>query len=170
MSDNTLIAAEVISAYVTNNSVPASELPNLIRAVVAAFDGLDQLQVVQEPAPSLEPAVPVKKSVHRDYIVSLETGVRFQTLARHLGSLGLTPDEYRAKWGLAADYPMTSASYSAKRSQMSKDLGLGRRKVAEPVEASSATKEPRSTPTGPAKPANAPESVQDAPGAIQEAA
>ena len=135
-----------------------------------SFENLNVTQVVQEPTPTLVPAVPVKKSVHHDYIVSLQTGERFQTLARHLSSLGLTPDEYRAKWGLAADYPMTSASYSAKRSQMSKDLGLGRRKAAEPVEASSATREPRSTPTAPAKPANPPEAVQDAPEEAQEAA
>ena len=173
MSDNTLIAAEVISAYVTNNSVPASELPDMIRAVVAAFDNLDQPQVVQEPAPSLEPAVPVKKSVHHDYIVSLETGGRFQTLRRHLSSLGMTPDEYRAKWGLPSDYPMTSASYSAKRSQMSKDLGLGRRK-AEPVEAPPETaKKPRSTPTAPAQAevsADTPKGVQDTSVTAQEAA
>ena len=170
MSDNTLISAEVISAYVTNNSVPASELPELIRAVVAAFDNLGQTQLAQEPTPTLEPAVPVKKSVHRDYLVSLEDGQRYQTLRRHLGALGMTPDEYRAKWGLPAEYPMTSAAYSAKRSQMSKDLGLGRRRAAEPTEASAATKEPRSTPTVSVKPANPPESVQDAPEAVWEAA
>ena len=100
MPDNTLIAAEVISAYVTNNSIPANELPDLIRAVVAAFDSLGQPQVAQELAPTLVPAVPIRKSVHQDYIVSLEDGKRYQTLKRHLTALGMTPDEYRAKWGL----------------------------------------------------------------------
>lgn len=173
MSDNTLIAAEVISAYVTNNSVPASELPDLIRAVVASFDVLSQTQVAQQSMPILIPAVPVKKSVHHDYIVSLETGKRFQTLARHLSSLGLTPDEYRAKWGLAADYPLTCQAYSQKRSEMSKALGLGKKKVPEPVEAPAAAKKPRSHPKDQAEaapPANEPSSVQNAPASIQEAA
>ena len=99
MSDNTLIAAEVISAYVSNNSVPASELSDLIRAVVAAFDNLGKTQVLQEPTTTLVPAVAVKKSVHQDYLISLEDGKRYQTLRRHLNALGMTPDEYRAKWG-----------------------------------------------------------------------
>ncbi len=170
MSNNTLISAEVISAFVTNNSVPASELPNLIRVVVSAFDNLGQPHVVTEPAPTLVPAVPVKKSVHRNFLVSLEDGKRYQTLRRHLNALGMTADEYRAKWGLTADYPMTSASYSAKRSQMSKDLGLGLRKAAEPVLAPAAAEEPRPAPTASVAADSAPEGVQNAPEAAREAA
>ena len=162
MSDNNLIAAEVISAYVTNNPIPASELPDLIRAVVVAFDKLGQPQGNQEAAAKPEPAVSVKKSVHHDHIVSLEDGKRYQTLKRHLSALGMTPDEYRAKWGLAADYPMTSAAYSEKRSEMSKALGLGKKKPIMPVEAPAKVRKPRPQPTAIEAPAKAPESVQEA--------
>lgn len=173
MSDNTIIAAEVVSAFVTNNSVPASELPDLIRAVVSAFDNLGKPQIASGSAPTLIPAVPVKKSVHHDYLISLEDGRRYQSLKRHLSALGMTPDQYRAKWGLAADYPMTSAFYSAKRSEMSKSLGLGRKKATEPVSAPVAAEKARSKPKDQAEasaPENEREGVQDAPEAVQEAA
>ena len=169
MSYNTLIAAEVISAYVTNNSVPASELPDLIRAVVLAFDNLGQLQV-EEPVPTIVPAVPIKKSVHHDYLVSLEDGKRYQTLRRHLSALGLTPHEYRAKWDLPADYPMVARAYSAKRSELSKAFGLGRKKTVEPVVASAMAEEVRSAQTASVAVESAPEGVQDAPEAAREAA
>ena len=126
MSDSTQIAAEIVSAYVSNNSVPAVELPDLISAVGRALDGLGQeVDIAETVAPV--PAVPVKKSVHRDYLVSLETGERFQTLRKHLSGHGMTPDDYRAKWGLSADYPMTAPAYSERRSALAKSLGLGRK-------------------------------------------
>lgn len=79
------------------------------------------------PKPKQEPAVPIKKSVTDDYIICLEDGKKFKSMKRHLSKLGMTPDEYRAKWGLPSDYPIVCASYSAKRSQLAKDSGLGRK-------------------------------------------
>ena len=108
--------------------------------------------------------------MHHDYLISLEDGKRYQTLRRHLNALGMTPDEYRAKWGLEADYPMVSRAYSAKRSQMSKDLGLGRKKTVEPVVASATAEEPHSAPTAPVAAESAPEGVQNAREAAREAA
>ncbi len=164
MSDNTLLATEVISAFVSHNSVPAVDLPELIRAVVRAFDKLGRVLVAQEIAVEKSvPAVPIKKSVHHDFLVSLEDGKRYQTLKRHLSALGITPDEYRAKWGLAADYPMTSASYSTKRSEMSKTLSLGKKKPSKPVEAPAAkVRKSRPKPTAAVEAlATDPESVQE---------
>lgn len=161
----------IISAHVAHNSVPYAELPNLIQAV---HDSLVTIATgkkgpVEQPKP--EPAVAVKKSVHHSYLVSLEDGKRYQTLRRHLSALGMTPDEYRAKWGLAADYPMTSASYSAKRSEMSKALGLGKKKVVEPVEVPVAVQKPRGKPKVEAKAPEVPtEDVQKPAAIVQEPA
>ena len=138
MQDNKIIAAEIVSAYVRNNSVPSSELPSLIKSVVAALDNLGRAQDVPEAAPKLEAPVSIKKSVHRDYLISLEDGKRYKTLKRHLSTLGLTPDAYRAKWGLPSDYPMVAQAFSERRSEMSKARGLGRRAATEPVEATGA--------------------------------
>ncbi len=161
---------EIIASHVAHNSVPHSELPGLIQAVHGSLVTIASGAKAPVEQPKREPAVPVKKSVHHDYLVSLEDGKRYQTLKRHLSALGMTPDEYRAKWGLRGDYPMTSASYSAKRSQMSKDLGLGRQKAAEPVLAPAAAEEPRPAPTAPVAADSAPEGVQNAPEAAREAA
>ena len=110
--------------------------------------------------------------MHHDYIVSLEDGKRYQTLKRHLTALGMTPDEYRAKWGLNPNYLMTSTAYSEKRSEMSKVLGLGRKKAVEPVRPQTATKKPRakaSAKVEAAEPTLEPKRTQDAPEAVQEA-
>lgn len=162
MSDNTLISAEIIAAFVSHNSVPASELPALIRAVVGAFDNLGKAPVVEKPAPKLEPAVPIKKSIHHEFLYSLEDGKKYLTLKRHLSSRGMTPEQYREKWSLPADYPMTSNAYAEKRSAMSIALGLGRKKPIKPVEDSAKVRNPRPKPTGAAEaPAKPPESVQE---------
>ena len=120
--------AEIVSAYVANNRVPASELPSLLASVHAALSGISA-----PPAPN-EPSVPevkkpsaaeIRRSIKPDALISFEDGKAYQVLRRHLGLLGLTPDAYRAKWGLPADYPMTSAAYAAKRSALAKQIGLG---------------------------------------------
>ncbi|MDQ2633759.1 MAG: MucR family transcriptional regulator [Pseudomonadota bacterium] len=122
------LTAEIVSAYVTKNRLPAAGLPDLIASISDSIRKLGE----PEPAPEapLVPAVNPKKSVHPDYIVCLEDGKKFKSMKRHLTSHGLTPQQYRAKWGLPADYPMTSPNYSATRSAMAKDIGLGQKPVA----------------------------------------
>lgn len=128
-SDNLIgLTADVVSAYVSNNPVPAGELPSLIGQVHA---GLASRMYGTEDVKSeaQKPAVPVRKSVTPDYIVSLEDGKKFKSLRRHLAThCGLTPEEYRAKWGLPADYPMVAPNYAAARSALAKTMGLGRKR------------------------------------------
>ena len=131
--DTTLIelTAVVVAAYVSNNPVPASDLPALIADVHSAL-GRTRAPAVK-PTPELKPAVNPKKSVFPDYIINLEDGKRYQSLKRNLATRhGLTPAEYRAKWGLPPDYPMVAPNYAAQRSALAKSIGLGRKK-AEPV-------------------------------------
>ncbi|MER8748040.1 MucR family transcriptional regulator [Mesorhizobium sp. M1050] len=121
------LTADVVSAYVSNNPVPVSDLPALIGQVHAALKGTAGSVSAEEPE-ALRPAVPVKKSVTPDYIICLEDGKKFKSLKRHLSTdFGLTPDEYRAKWSLSADYPMVAPNYAATRSAMAKTMGLGRK-------------------------------------------
>ena len=127
--NNTLVelTAEVVSAYVANNPVPASELASLIAQIHRTMSGLTSgsTAVPQEP---LKPAVNPKRSVHDDYIICLEDGKKFKSLKRHLMShYGLTPEDYRAKWNLPADYPMVAPNYAAARSDLAKRMGLGRK-------------------------------------------
>jgi predicted transcriptional regulator len=118
-------ATGIVSAYVRNNLLETAELPDLIRNVHAALVGLSTAGEA-EPEP-LKPAVPVKKSIYKDYLVCLEDGLKFKSLKRHLRSkYGLSPEEYRQKWGLPADYPMVAPGYSEKRSKLAKKMGLGR--------------------------------------------
>ena len=119
------LAAEIVTSFVSNNSVPRSELAALIEAVHAAVKRLEQpseaATAVSEP---LAPAVSVRKSVTPDYLSCLDDGRRFKSLRRHLATLGMTPEQYRAKWNLPSDYPMVAPSY-AQRSALAKSLGLG---------------------------------------------
>jgi predicted transcriptional regulator len=124
-SDLLGLTADIVAAYVQNNAMPVADLPSLIASVNSALSGL--LERVVPPPPELAPAVNPKKSVFPDYIVSLENGRKFKSMKRHLGLLGMTPDEYRAKWGLARDYPMVAPSYSAQRSALARSIGLGRK-------------------------------------------
>ena len=129
------LAADLVSAFVSNNPVPAAELPALIGTVHAALtktaNGSSQ-QTTEEPKKA--PAVSVKKSVQPDYIVCLEDGKRFKSLKRHLRTTyNLTPEQYRAKWGLPASYPMVAPNYAAARSELAKQLGLGQKRRSEPV-------------------------------------
>lgn len=119
------VTSDVVSAYVANNPVPVTSLPDLIASVHASLSGLSQQ--IAAPAEQKAPAVNPKKSVFPDHIISLEDGRKFKSMKRHLGLLGMTPDDYRAKWGLAHDYPMVAPNYAAKRSALAKASGLGRK-------------------------------------------
>jgi predicted transcriptional regulator len=127
--DNDLIelSTNVVSAYVSHNALSMTDLPKLIADVHAALKGLRSGDV-PEPVEELKPAVSVKKSIAADYIICLEDGKKFKSLKRHLRThYDLSPEEYREKWGLPADYPMVAPSYSATRSRLAKDNGLGRK-------------------------------------------
>jgi MucR family transcriptional regulator, transcriptional regulator of exopolysaccharide biosynthesis len=120
------LASEIVAAYVSNNTVPVSDLPSMIKSVHATLGGLATTSP-SEPATAQKPAVPVKRSVMPDYIVCLEDGKKLKMLKRYLRSrYGLSPEEYRAKWGLPADYPMVAPDYAAQRSEFAKQIGLGR--------------------------------------------
>ena len=119
------LTADIVSAFVSSNAVPMAGLSDLIASVHLSLSGLRQPVVA--PVAALVPAVNPKRSVFPDYIISLEDGRRFKSLKRHLGLLGMTPDEYRAKWGLARDYPMVAPNYAATRSALAKASGLGRK-------------------------------------------
>jgi predicted transcriptional regulator len=133
-TDTIELTADVISAYVSNNPVPVSELPSLIAQIHQSLTGLANGQAAT-PEEKLAPAVPIKKSITPEYIVCLDDGKKFKSLKRHLKTkFGITPEEYRAKWNLPADYPMVAPAYAAARSELAKKMGLGRKpKAAEPV-------------------------------------
>lgn len=126
-SDDLLkLVADIVAAYVSNNPVPVSEIPGMIKSVHSTLGSLSSA-TASETMTSQKPAVPVKKSVTNDYIVCLEDGKRLKMLKRYLRSnYNLTPEEYRAKWGLPADYPMVAPNYAAQRSEFAKKIGLGR--------------------------------------------
>ena len=118
------LTADIVAAHVSNNSVAVSDLPLLIGNVHNALSGLSGGTTV---APAPEPAVPVRSSVKKDYIVCLEDGKKLKMLKRHLMThYGMTPDDYRAKWGLPADYPMVAPAYAETRRVLAKAIGLGR--------------------------------------------
>ncbi len=128
-------AAAIIIAYVSNNQVGAAELPSLIASVRAALENpAGGAAAAAEPAPvELIPAVSIKKSITPDYLISLEDGKKFKSLKRYLAtSHGMTPDDYRKKWGLPDDYPMVAPNYAAARSALAKSMGLGRKRSDEP--------------------------------------
>jgi predicted transcriptional regulator len=127
------LTAELVAAYVSNNSVPVGELPSLIAEVHGALGRIGTVPVVVE-APVMEkqkPAVNPKKSIHDDYIICLEDGKHFKSLKRHLmAHYGLTPEQYRDKWDLDANYPMVAPNYAAARSILARNIGLGRKRKA----------------------------------------
>ena len=130
------LSADIVSAYVSNNSVPAADLPSLLHSVYAA---LTQTQgQKEEPKAEVVPAVSVRKSVTPDAIICLEDGKSFKSLKRHLRTTyDMTPEQYRAKWNLPADYPMVAPNYAKARSELARTMGLGqqRRKSKAPVDA-----------------------------------
>ncbi len=132
MSENAVgpleLAAQIVSAHVSNNTVEASALPGLIQEVYRTLNGLNggvgEVAASEKPTP----AVPIKKSVYPDYIICLEDGKKLKMLKRHLqSSYNMTPDQYRERWGLPRDYPMVAPSYAERRSDLAKEIGLGRK-------------------------------------------
>jgi predicted transcriptional regulator len=122
------LTASIVSAYVSNNPVPAGELPTLIGQVHSALTRVSSGQT-EASAEGLKPAISVKKSITSDYIICLEDGKRFKSLKRHLRSqYNLTPEQYREKWGLGSDYPMVAPNYAAARSRLAKQMGLGQQR------------------------------------------
>ncbi|MDR3372922.1 MAG: MucR family transcriptional regulator [Ancalomicrobiaceae bacterium] len=123
------LAADIVSAYVSNNTVSAQDLTALIGDVYGALQRTSS-GIAPEPQPEpLKPAVPVKKSVTPDYIVCLEDGKKFKSLKRHLRTqYNVTPEEYREKWGLPPDYPMVAPNYAQARSDLAKKMGLGQQR------------------------------------------
>jgi predicted transcriptional regulator len=118
------LTADIVSAHVSNNSVAVSDLPLLISNVHKALNGLGDKK--EEPAPRPEPKVSIRSSIKPDYIVCLEDGKKLKMLKRHLMThYNLTPDEYRQKWGLNADYPMVAPNYAEQRRDLAKKIGLG---------------------------------------------
>lgn len=128
--DNDLIdlSTEIVAAYVSHNALSVADLPKLIADVHSALKGLRSPATAPEPTEEQKPAVAIRKSVAADYIVCLEDGKKFKSLKRHLRThYDLSPEQYREKWGLPADYPMVAPNYSATRSRLAKDNGLGRK-------------------------------------------
>ena len=120
------MTADVVAAYVSNNTLATAQLADVINAVYKSLRGLEG-QVADVPAEPLKPAVAIRKSITPEFLICLEDGKKLKMLKRHLRSTyGLTPDEYRSKWGLAPDYPMVAPHYAAQRSEFAKKIGLGR--------------------------------------------
>jgi Predicted transcriptional regulator len=118
------LTSEIVSAHVANNTVAATDLPDLIRNVYGALSGSHE---VAEPEPVRpDPAVPIKKSITPDFLICLEDGKKLKMLKRHLSTAyDMTPDEYRERWGLPSDYPMVAPNYAKQRSALAKEIGLG---------------------------------------------
>ena len=122
------LTADIVSAYVSNNAVAASDIAGLISQVHAALLRVTTGQGETSSEP-LKPAVPIKRSITPEHIVCLEDGKKFKSLKRHLRTqYNMTPEQYREKWGLAADYPMVAPNYAAARSQLAKQMGLGQQR------------------------------------------
>ncbi len=121
------LTAQIVAAYLGNNSVPSGDIANLINQVHAALTRVVGAPAAM-PAEVLKPAVPIKRSIASDYIVCLEDGKKFKSLRRHLRTLNMTPQQYREKWGLPPDYPMVAPNYAAARSQLAKQMGLGQQR------------------------------------------
>ena len=123
------MAADIVSAFVSHNSVPAAELPGLIHSVHSAMQKIVGT-TVEEPVEQVKaPAVPIKRSIADDYLICLEDGKKFKSLKRHLRTqYNMSPSEYREKWGLSGDYPMVAPNYARARSALAKEMGLGQQR------------------------------------------
>jgi predicted transcriptional regulator len=123
------LTADIVSAYVSNNTVSSAEIPALISQVYSALTRVSTGAAVAGPAEPLKPAVSIKRSIRPEYLICLEDGEKFKSLKRHLGTqYQMTPDQYRAKWNLPADYPMVAPKYAAVRSRLAKQMGLGQQR------------------------------------------
>ena len=128
--DLTGLTADIVSAYVTNNALGGDKVSELIGSVYDALSRASQ-NIVEAPKVELKPAVSIKKSITPEYLICLEDGLKFKSLKRHLKShYDMSPEEYREKWGLPHDYPMVAPAYAAARSNLAKNMGLGRRAIA----------------------------------------
>ncbi len=136
------LTADIVSAYVSQNPLPVAGLPDLIASIHSSLSNLGQPSGTAQP--TQDPAINPKRSVTPDYIICLEDGKRFKSLKRHLAvHYGLTPDEYREKWGLKQDYPMVAPNYAAQRSTLAKAAGLGRKPQPTPAKKAPAKRKPR---------------------------
>jgi predicted transcriptional regulator len=123
------LASQIVAAYVGRNTVEQAELPKLISTVHQALEQAANGGAPKDETPDIKPAVNVKKSITPDYLICLEDGKKFKSLKRHLRThFSLTPEQYREKWGLPADYPMVAPNYATSRSRLAKDMGLGQRR------------------------------------------
>lgn len=126
ISSLTTVTSSIVAAYVANNKISVSELPDLIRSVHESFVRAEQGDALTAAEKNIRPATSIKKSVTPDYLICMEDGIKLKMLKRHLRThYGLTPQKYREKWGLPADYPMVAPNYAAKRSMLAKKIGLG---------------------------------------------
>ena len=145
MEDNTellTLTADIAAAYVSNNTVQASDVPSVIQTIYRALAGVGAAAAPM-PEPQ-KPAVPIKKSITPDYLISLEDGKKYKSLKRHLRTqYNMSPDDYRAKWGLPKDYPMVAPNYAASRSALAKSMGLGRGGAAKKAASGKSTRTPR---------------------------
>ncbi|UIY43701.1 MULTISPECIES: Ros/MucR family transcriptional regulator [Methylobacterium] len=140
------LASEIVSAYVSHNHVQSADLPGLLNEVHAAIRGICDAGQSQPIAKAT--AQEIRRSINPDFLISFEDGKPYKTLRRHLTLRGLTPEAYRAKWGLASDYPMTAQSYSEQRSQLARSLGLGQPRAAAAAAAAAPENEPAPQPAG----------------------
>src|ERR671916_3487133 len=129
--DFTALTAEVVSAYVARNALPPADIPDLIASVHRALQGLSAPP--QAKPEKREPPVSIRKSITPEFLISMEDGRRYKTLRRHLSGRGLTPEQYREKWGLPTSYPMVAPNYAKQRSELAKTLGLGQLRRREAV-------------------------------------
>ena len=151
LSDPLVVAADIVSAYVSHNVVPVSGLPDLIASVHAAVARLGPAHPAEADGPKKATPAQIKKSISPDTLVSFEDGQPYKTLRRHLGLRGLTPEAYRAKWGLPVDYPMVSSAYSSRRSALARTLGLGQQRRTFPAKPGAPAKAPAPEPEAPAE-------------------
>ncbi|MFD0935313.1 MucR family transcriptional regulator [Methylobacterium trifolii] len=154
--DTIELAAEIVSAYVSNNPVPATELSALIAGVHVALTGLTNKGATVDAGPEKATPAQIKKSMTPEHLVSFEDGKSYKTLRRHLTLRGLTPESYREKWGLPRDYPMTSSKYSAQRSELARTLGLGQQRRKAAAKSSVAAETVSETPKKVGRPRKAP--------------
>lgn len=119
------LTTQIVSAHMRRNTVAPADIPDLIRSIYAAISGAGTEAIEEQPKPT--PAVPIKRSLHDDHIICLEDGKKLKTLKRHLKTAyNMTPEDYREKWGLSPDYPMVAPAYARQRSELAKQIGLGR--------------------------------------------
>jgi predicted transcriptional regulator len=142
------LAVDIVAAYVSNNSVPAGELPGLIDGVHSALINISTTGRTSNAPVEKVSAAQIRRSVTHDHIISFEDGKPYKTLRRHLTLRGLTPEAYREKWGLPRDYPMTAANYSAQRSELARALGLGQQRR-KPRSAATPTEQEAPAPAAP---------------------